>query len=673
MRYFLALFVLFSFQNNFAQYITIDENYTAQQLVQDILINNGCASISNVSVTGANFTTGEKSFGYFSGSGTTFPFGRGVILSTGKVASAPGPTTPLADDGNNIVWGGDSDLNQSLNISSINATVLEFDFVPLGNKISFRYIFSSEEYKKDSNYPCRFSDSFAFLLKPIGAPSYQNIALIPNTTIPVKVTTVRPEITAPGGCPAQNEQYFDQFNGIEHPTVYDGQTVVMTAQSAVTPNTQYHIKLIIADENTGEYDSAIFIEAGSFDLGVNLGEDRTVTGGNPICPNSIFTLDASASGAPNYQWNFNGTPIPGETNATLTFDTTATTYQNGTYSVTQIFNATCQPVSDIIIEFAPPNVLSAITDFTECDDSEPQDGIRTFDLDSLIPLIYPTLPAGYQVAFFESQNAINQLPSNYSNTIPSQQIIYAKVITGNCYQPEPITLNIKTFDEYFPDETIYLCDNKAVVLNPGSNFKSYSWNTTPVQTSPTIAVNSPGTYEVILQNNEDCYKTKTYTIIGSEIASIQPPLIEELTDNNSATIIATGIGEYVYSINGVTFQQSNVFENLTSGEYPVYVKDINGCGIATDTFIILDYPKFFTPNGDGYNDRWKIANLEKRKFENSELYIFDKYGKLLKQISQNGNGWDGTYNGEQLPAQDYWFVLKLGNGRIVKSHFTLKR
>ena len=142
-----ALFFVLGIQFGNSQNISVDEGYSPQTLVEDILINSSCANVFNVSVSGGNFATGEKSFGYFDATGTTFPFQNGIILSTGKINNAPGPNSYLSDDGGSMGWDGDSDLNTALGLSNtFNATILEFDFIPLGNKISFDYIFSSEQY-----------------------------------------------------------------------------------------------------------------------------------------------------------------------------------------------------------------------------------------------------------------------------------------------------------------------------------------------------------------------------------------------------------------------------------------------------------------------------------------------------------------------------------------------
>jgi gliding motility-associated-like protein len=163
-----------------------------------------------------------------------------------------------------------------------------------------------------------------------------------------------------------------------------------------------------------------------------------------------------------------------------------------------------------------------------------------------------------------------------------------------------------------------------------------------------------------------------FTVKSSSKPEITKIEIEDWTDeNNSITIFTYGQGNYEYSINGVDYQDSNIFRNLESGQYQIYLKDKNGCGIATANVFILNYPKFFTPNGDGYNEYWniKFSILEPKL----KVYIYDKYGKFIFQFNSKSNGWDGNYNGLPLPATDYWFEVHRENGKIHKGHFSLKR
>lgn len=651
-----------------AQNISVDEGYTPQDLVEDILINSTCANVFNVSVSGGNFATGEKSFGYFDGTGTTFPFQNGIILSTGKINNAPGPNGYLSDDGGGMGWNGDPDLNDALGLSNtFNATVLEFDFIPLGNRISFDYIFSSEQYlSSPSSNQCNYTDGFAFLLKRNGETRYQNLAVVPGTNIPVKVNTVRGSGTI---CPPANQAYFDAFNGTNHPTNFNGQTKVLKAESDVIPGETYHIKLVIADEGNYRFDSAIFLGGGSFNFGIDIGDDRLIATGNPLCPGETLTVDATQVGATGYQWFQNNVAIPGAMNATYNITSA------GNYLVEINYGATCQTTGSIKIEYADVLIIDEDT-FTLCDADANQDGKTEFNLDNIKNQLFTNLPSNYVISFFEIPTSTTALPVNYTNTIPNNQTIYARIMNvQGCYSDYPVNLRVNTFDTVLFDETIGLCENELLILDAGSGFSSYEWNTNPPQFTQQITVNSGGIYEVTLTNALNCSKTKTFTIEASGIATIEEISINDFQDNNTATIVisSSSIGDYEFSLDGVNYQDSNVFSNLNDGEYTVYVQDKNGCGIVFETFYILDYPKYFTPNNDGYNDTWYIKNLDKRKLENSIITFFDRYGKLIKQVSGTSEGWNGTFNGEILPSTDYWFTIELTNGKTIKGHFALKR
>src|SRR5690606_4226742 len=257
-----------------AQYIQVDSNaYSPQELIENILINSDC--ISNVTVTnvvGGDFSNTEQSYGYFNSAGSTFPFLEGLVLSTGRLQNVPGPNTSLSDD-DAPNWTGDNDLELILNESNtLNATLIEFEFTTLADQINFNYLFASEEYQENNANTCQYSDLFGFLIRPVGSTQYTNIALVPNTQTPVKVTTVHSGI--PGACEPQNEAYFGSWNNSNAPINFNGQTTVLTATANVVPNQAYHVKLVIADEQNYRYDSAVFLEAGSLLAGKNLGPNR---------------------------------------------------------------------------------------------------------------------------------------------------------------------------------------------------------------------------------------------------------------------------------------------------------------------------------------------------------------------------------------------------------------
>jgi gliding motility-associated-like protein len=654
------------FQLGNAQYISVDESYTALQLVQDKLINSPCANVFNVSVSGGNFTTGEKSFGYFDATGSSFPFANGIVLTTGKAVNAIGPNATLSDDGGNMGWNGDSDLNQALGLNnSFNATVLEFDFIPLGDHISFDYIFSSEQYLLNpSANQCNFTDGFVFLLKEATATTYENLAVIPGTTTPVKVNTVRGTGTL---CPAANATYFDAFNTTEHPTNFNGQTKVMTAQAAVTPGITYHIKLAIADEGNYRYDSAIFLGGGSFNFEVDLGADRLLANGTALCPTETIILNANQASAISYQWYQNNNAISGETQAT--YEVTSA----GDYSVEINYGSNCQTTGSIRIEYATDLLVNETT-FTICDTDTNQDGSTSINLSVIIPQLFTNLPTNYAVSFFENTTSTVALPTNYTNVSPYNQIIYARIMNfPGCYNDYPIELIVATFPTIVTDEEVGLCENSTALLDAGSGFTSYSWNTNPAQTTQTITVANHGNYTVTLTNASNCAKTKTFTVTASGVATIENVIITDFSENNSITVAYSGTSTYTFSIDGINYQTSPTFSHLTEGEYTVYVKDTKGCGITPATFFILDYPKFFTPNGDGINDFWYIKNLNQRITGSGSITIFDRYGKFIHQINPQNQVWDGTFNGTPLPSADYWFQIQLGDGNSIKGHFSLKR
>jgi gliding motility-associated-like protein len=752
-----------------AQYIQIDENYTAQQLVENVLINSTCASVSGFSVSGGNFSDGSRSYARFTNTSPDFPFTDGIVLSTGKATSTQGPNTYISDDGGSMGWTGDSDLEQALGVSgTTNRTLLEFDFVPLSDKISFDYIFASEEYH--DNAQCQYSDGFAFLLKKTsGTPTpYDNLALIPGTTIPVKVTSVHPAVS--GGCAAQNEAYFGSYNPTEYPTNFNGQTVVMTAQSVVEPGETYHIKLVIADEGNYRYDSAIFLKGGSFSVATDLGTDRTLIDQNPLCSGETLTLDATQSSAIGYQWYKDNAAITNAINPTLTVSTA------GTYKVEVTINATCTSTGEIRIEYAP--ITANSTDLFQCDDNT--DGITTFNLTNVNQIVtgglagvtiqgyyhnptdaqlktnsitnfqayqnsttnetvivrvenqfncvaYGTitlkianntinpaafekcdsdtnqngiteftqanfttitnqiitvnsLPSGVVINYFTTAQAAvtqsNPITAPFTNATINQQIIYARIINGSdCYGIIPVTLTVNTFSPSgFQDEVRAFCQGNSTMLDAGAGFNTYTWNTTPIQTSQFITVSDAGNYIVTVTNNKGCSATKKFIVTASGIATITNIAVNSFSGNdNTITVSVSGLGNYEYSLDNINYQDSNVFTNLNPGEYLVYVHDKNECGTTPPQLVyVLDYPHFFTPNGDGYNDTWRINNLE-LDYPNATLLIFDRYGKLIKQIATSGEGWNGTFNNQLLPATDYWFTLTLENGRIIKGHFALKR
>ncbi|MEY4963172.1 MAG: hypothetical protein RLZZ323_491 [Bacteroidota bacterium] len=264
-------------------------------------------------------------------------------------------------------------------------------------------------------------------------------------------------------------------------------------------------------------------------------------------------------------------------------------------------------------------------------------------------------------------------PNNYNITLGENKI-YVRVNSNTpCYAIAELKLSLFSNPNILINDLMPICENSSITVNAGTNFTNYLWSTGA--TTPSIVIANPGDYTVLVSkdyNSISCSATKNFSVKKSTIASITSIETKDWTDSsNNIIVYTTGTGDYEYSLDGIQYQNNNEFSNLVNGKYTVYVRDKNGCGTVTDTVYLLMYPKFFTPNGDGFNDTWKI------KFSDNEndiiIKIFDRYGKLIKELSQN-NSWDGTYIGNQLPADDYWFtVIRPSTSTEYKGHFSLKR
>lgn len=353
---------------------------------------------------------------------------------------------------------------------------------------------------------------------------------------------------------------------------------------------------------------------------------------------------------------------------------------------------TIQFIADVLPEAFPifANQLEV------CDDElNPldQDGILAFDTSTFEQTI---LKGQTQMVVEYTDTIGNSLTSPLPNPfITSSQNINVKVINTintNCtaqrilrFVVEPLPMIDLNEDGSY---TEMVCSNlpnfkvsiESGILNgePTKNF-NYKWyrNGTliPNETAPTLVTNTAGTYMVDVSNSLGCFRTRTINVSTSEIASIEEIKVTDLLDTNTVEVIVSGIGNYEYSLDiNDRFQSSNVFLDVPSGIRQLYVKDVNGCGIVGPIDIsVLGIPKFFTPNNDNSNDTWNVKGVNANFNATTRIEIFDRHGKLLKQLSAIDKGWDGYYNGKMLPSDDYWYVITFENNKIVKGHFSLKR
>lgn len=695
--------------------ITISEDFTTEQMVVDILVNNNCIDISNItSSTGSNFGN-VNGIGVFDANGSNFPFASGIVLTSGNVIDAAGPNTNESSGGTPN-WPGDSDLEANTNVfSTNNASSIEFDFIPQVSTISFNFLMASEEYNQQ--FECSFSDAFAFILTDQNTGEVQNLAVLPGTDIPIEVTNIREQV--PGLCGAVNPEFFDKYNfqpfNDENlaPINYNGQTVVLTATGEAIIGNTYSLKLVVADAgvpgnpNDTQLDIAVFLEAGSFNFGIDLGPDLSLDEGNPYCGEETgFEIGVieDPSGAIQYQWYVfdeitNGfVIIPGETTNTLFVD------GSGIYQIEAIITSGCTIFDEIVIDFFDPPFANTPDPYFVCD-TDGNDGISTFDLteDSLISQILGNQdPAFYSVSFFETlanaQANLNAVATNYQNTSNPQQLFARVEITGTvCFAITDLTLNVQNSPELFLQENYRICvdqnlnavpetegEPSPAIIETGlnSNTFNFTWflNGQEIlgESNPSLVANTVGNYSVFIENMATgCSSTFDTTVFNSSAPfSITAEVVSEpFSPNHVIQTTVTGVGEYSYILDFGEPRDTGIFFNVAPGPHLITIIDNNGCGSLSLEVFVIDFPDYFTPNEDGFNDRWNIPSIV---FIDplAVVYIFDRFGILLFQTSVTAAGWDGVYNGTPMPENDYWFLLKYDDNGVTKeyrNHFTLKR
>ena len=312
----------------------------------------------------------------------------------------------------------------------------------------------------------------------------------------------------------------------------------------------------------------------------------------------------------------------------------------------------------------------------KCDDSF--DGFVTFNLGDYATNYETVLPPDtYTYRYFLSETDaflnVNSILPNFTNTMSPQTIyLRAQGLTG-CPKIISFDLIVLVKPNLVVNQDRILCENKSITLDAGPGFDAYLWSTG--ETTQTIEITEDGNYTIKVSNvygAYSCSDEKIVHVVKSGIATINNIEINDWTDTQNSVIVYTsGFGDYEYSLDNITFQSSPSFENLISGIYTVYVRDKNGCGDNNKMFYVLMYPKYFTPNNDGFNDYW---NVKFSKYEPAlEVSIFDRFEKLIVKFKGNERGWDGKLNGIDLPATDYWFVVDRKDGKQFKGHFALKR
>lgn len=347
-------------------------------------------------------------------------------------------------------------------------------------------------------------------------------------------------------------------------------------------------------------------------------------------------------------------------------------------------NSACYSLTTVILQ-ANPNLSILATNLRQCDSGS---GTAAFDLEQKKQEIKTALNLAADVRLFfyptATDTALSQNEIKNTITTTSKTIFLRAENNEGCYGTGQFELVVDPIPNLSSTAEQVICAsqlNTTLTLGTGiqaNQLQDYTYLWSTGATTPTLNVNEEGIYSVTVTNSANCSVTLDISVKQSHLAVINTIEVNDLDTPNEVIAHINDPEQYQYSIHFedgtfTDYQNSPVFQNIPGGFHELIIENKDGCGSITKTFAILNAPKFFTPNNDGHNDYWNFGGLDNPLYENATIFIYDRYGKLLKQLSPLSLGWDGTYNKAPMPATDYWFTIQLADGREAKGHFSLKR
>jgi gliding motility-associated-like protein len=687
---FLVVFMIFLGLSSKAQ-LNLSNALTPAQLVQNVLVGGG-VNVSNVTYIGSANSIAEFSNGNTTNLGLT----SGVVMCSGNYGDIDQAAINLAST--DLGLAGDASLNTLTTNTSYDASVLAFDFFPLGDTIKFRYVFGSEEYP---DYVCSdFNDIFGFFvsgINPLGGNYVdQNIALIPGTALPVAINTINsgvPGSSYPSsGCIslAYSSYFVNNSSGVT--IVYNGFTTVLTAWCLVTPCTLYHIKLAVADAGDGVLDSGVFLEANSFSssgLSYNTSYTSTIdTMAVEGCNNAIITfmLSLPATDTVVINYNIGGGAIEGLDYPSVPDSLIIYPGQDSvSFLIIPISDGLNEPVESVIITYmnSACGTLDSIMIYIK-------------DYDSIATTITPDVyicdgsPANIQIS---GSGGYPPLSYDWSTgqTVtsiivdPATPTMYYVSVSDQCnfasldsvlVSISDLSSQISIVDlgpcNHFPDGSI------TVTQSDGLPYIHYNWSNG--DTNTTISNLPDGTYTVTVTDGIGCTSTNSGVIIPNTIieADINAdpmegfvPLTVNFTFAGSGPIVTynwnLGDGSTSTVLDPThTYNDMGIYTvilTVNSGP-PDYCEDYDTVFITVIQPSSIVVPNVFTPNGDGLNDYFSVQSEGVRSFNTT---IFNRWGK---KVYENGvdegfsdamiktDIWDGNnYHGGGKCADGVYFYV----------------
>lgn len=665
---------------NYIRSSSSGDEYTVEELVNDVLVNSNCDLVSNITyITGTNFGE-ENGIGYFNKNNSTFNFDDGIILATNGVRYAMGPGG--SDEGwDTENWLGDDDLEKLLlslgqEDGNNNASVLEFDFIPVVDTLKFDFIFASNEY--GPSFQCDYSDVFAFFLTDLTTNETINLAVLPGTDIPVSVTTIR-DAKYQGKnlkCGDTNKEYFDKYygeNGLKpqnNPINYAGMTIPLTAVSAVEPGRKYHIKLAIADYRDSGVNSAVFLKGGSFNLGnIDLGADLLVETGNAICSDEVKIIKSGMPENDNItiEWYKDDVLIQNENKPDLEIK------ESGEYKiVVKYADLGCEVTGTVKAEIYPPisKVVHKPITIEICRFSLNE---RTVDLSSTeLDMFADVERTDYEVDYYltkedAEQGNDNKINTSYTIEGTDNINIYLRIVDTRTGCSEIFILPILIEQGAIPTKPsdIKICSEYVFPEVNGDQYYYTESGGQGKEYKVGDVLTEPGKHTIYLlqvNNDEGCYEETIYHV------DITAPVIADIFEDQQLKCQLyelkplSGHNRYFTKSGGPQGLGTEYFPGMEiSSAETIYVYASSNDDLCTDessftiTYEDCPIPKGISPNGDNLNDTF---DLSLHGVENIKIY--NRWGtEVYSHGIDYTNQWYGqNKDGKQLPDGTYYYIIQ---------------
>jgi gliding motility-associated-like protein len=349
----------------------------------------------------------------------------------------------------------------------------------------------------------------------------------------------------------------------------------------------------------------------------------------------------------------------------------------------------CFSIADFIIEPVDAPIALVPAALEACDDGS---GNATVDV-SLANTEVTTGQIGSLVVYYLNQtdadNQINGITGNFTYSSNTTLIVRVDDNATDCFSFTTLDVVFKSLPEpVLVDQYILCIDendnlvNGPVTLDTGLNNVDFAFEWSldgAVISASTSSINAVegGDYKVIATRiSTGCENAATTTVRVSSIPDIYDIDIttDPFDEEHQVIITAEGLDQYWYRLDDGPYVNSRIFKDVSPGPHTITIAERSGCGEIVVDIFVFGYPDYFTPNADGIHDTWNLIGGE--LLPGTKLYIFDRYGKLIKQLNAEGIGWDGSFNGQPVPSSDYWFRIEYsydGKQREASGHFALKR